>query len=226
MLVKYSALVSDMSGKLNGSVASRNRGGQYLRNKTTPLNPQTAQQVQVRNQFGIISGSWRALTDNDRASWNDSAVNFPYTNVFGDVKYLSGFNLHQQLNTNLRLIGRPVLVNAPVPQEVPTVTVTVPLIDVSDEIMNANIMRSGIDVNGRVLIYATPGMSAGISYMKNRFRLIGHSNTTGVQNIWGMYVAEFGIPAVGTRIFIRVAGVRGDTGQVSPAVQSSGTVVA
>jgi len=47
MKMKFGAIVVDGRGKIGGHVASKNRGGAYLRTKVTPSNPQTGYQAAV-----------------------------------------------------------------------------------------------------------------------------------------------------------------------------------
>jgi hypothetical protein len=118
MKMKFGALVVAGSGKIGGQVASRNRAGAYLRTKSTPINPQTASQSAVRSRLASISQSWRDLTAAQRAAWNGSVSNFQKTDVFGDLRNPTGFNLYQRLNNNLVTIGKTEIQVPPVPSEV------------------------------------------------------------------------------------------------------------
>ena len=70
MKILWGALVVDGRRKIGGQVASKNRGGAYMRNKVTPVNPQTAAQTAIRNRLAGLSQAWRALTAAQRAAWN------------------------------------------------------------------------------------------------------------------------------------------------------------
>ena len=70
--VLFSALISDMRNKLNGSVFAKNRGGSYLRTKVTPVNPQTVAQVHKRQHgAGNLRGGNRALSGSARVRRRD-----------------------------------------------------------------------------------------------------------------------------------------------------------
>src|SRR5574337_1436553 len=109
------AIVADIRNKLNGSVFSKNRYGSYVRTKVTPVNPQTAFQVGIRSVLTSQSQAWRGLTDAQRQSWIDAAVNFPVTDIFGNIKHLSGSALFVKLNTVLYNAGFATLTVAPSP---------------------------------------------------------------------------------------------------------------
>lgn len=66
-----SAILTTMSGKLGGAVASKARGGiQYFRKLVIPSNPRTTGQTTIRAILSQLAGSWRTvLTDVQRAGW-------------------------------------------------------------------------------------------------------------------------------------------------------------
>lgn len=216
--IKYSALVSDMRNKLNGSVASKNRYGSYLRNKVTPVNPQTSFQQNVRQMLGSLSSQYRGITPAQRQSWINGAQNFPFTDIFGDTRYLSGQTLFVKLNTNLVNAGESVIDSAPLPVGVPefaatglTATVaggsiTTLSVDTSEETVPAGFVMA---------VYATPPLSPSINFVKNRLRYIGNATaTTGAADILALYTARFGATAAeGEQITVRVALISTDTGQ-------------
>ena len=88
--IKYSALVQEMRNKLNGSVLSKNRYGNYVRNKTTPVNPQTVFQQNQRSRLSAVSQAWSSLSEEARRGFARLAENHPYTDIFGDQKKLDG----------------------------------------------------------------------------------------------------------------------------------------
>src|SRR5690606_4703877 len=121
MKAKFGALVVAGSGQINGFVASRNRAGAYFRTKVTPVNPQTASQNAVRQRLTGNAQAWRGLSEAQRASWNAAVSGFARTDIFGDLKNPSGFNLFVRINNNLEAAGQSPLTAAPVPSEVLTV---------------------------------------------------------------------------------------------------------
>lgn len=226
MKIKYSALVSDVSGKLNGSVAARNLGGNYLRNKITPLNPQTAYQMARRGAFGSVAGLWRGLTFAQVTAWNGAAKEFPYTDQFGDTRYLSGFSLHQKLNTNLSLISRPALADPPVPMEIPQGEVLSVVFQNDTETFNVTAGFANEPIPGFVAIYATKGMPVGKSFVKNEYRLITIASSPTTGNFYDAFVLRFGVPPTGSIVHVKVAWINPDTGQRTPDYSGRGQVTA
>lgn len=217
--IKYSALVSDMRNKLNGSVLSKNRAGSYVRNKTTPVNPQTQYQQAVRQRLGALSTEWGGLTPAQRASWLAATPSFPYTDIFGDKKELDGKSLFVKLNSNLNSIGSATITSAPA-------TVGIPVFG----IINAEATEGGIGIDDFVLtmsaaampagfalaVYATPAVKPGVSFVKNKFRFIGTATVAAsVADITAIYNARFpGVVPAGSTIHVRVALVSTTSGQM------------
>lgn len=226
--VKFSALISEMRGKLNGSVFSRNRGGAYLRNKVTPLNPQTIFQVGVRAFFTTITQSWRGLSAANRTAWNSIVPNFVGTDIFGDSLTPSGSNLHQKLNLNLLNIGEPVITTPPIPAPV------IPFESMSIVISNGGgtvlITYSPVILaTDTVLVFATPGVSPGREFVKNDYRLIGIMEAADVTpfDIAASYITKFGsLPAIGQKVFIRVKTIIKASGLQSGELSAQTLVVA
>jgi len=58
MKIKFGAIVVAGSGKIGGHVASKNRGGAYLRTKVTPTNPNSPAQAGARALLASLSTGW------------------------------------------------------------------------------------------------------------------------------------------------------------------------
>lgn len=204
MKVKFGMIVTDGSGKLGGQVMSSNRGGKYIRTKVTPSNPQTVAQQNVRAIFSSLSTAWAGLTEAQRLSWNGAVADYSTTDIFGDLKNPSGFNLFMKLNGNLATIGVAPLSVAPSKDEVPYTLLGSAVADVSSTTFILTFAGAEYDTTP-VFITATPPLSAGKSNVKSEFRGIGYSNSTlGDLDIWALYVAKFGVPPVGANITVGV----------------------
>jgi len=86
-----------LSGKLNGTVYARNKGGAYIRNWVKPTNPKTAAQSSVRSFFSDSSKTWKTLETSVKNAWNYYATSyFKAKRIKPGVVY-SGFNAFQSL---------------------------------------------------------------------------------------------------------------------------------
>jgi hypothetical protein len=85
------SLAGTLSGSMGGMTASRNRGGQYLRRRVVPVNPNSPRQQAARASFTNAIQDWTGvLTDAQRTSWATYAANTPRTDVLGQALVLTG----------------------------------------------------------------------------------------------------------------------------------------
>lgn len=227
--IKFTAIVAEMRNSIAGTTFSKNRYGNYARTKVTPVNPQTAYQQDQRQLLSSLSASWRALTQAQRDQWTAQAQNYQRTDIFGDVKVLSGQALYVGLNINLERAGE-ARIDAPLsPVESPQLAVTAmtAVYDISDDEMNVTVTISpaAIPAGFALVIYATPGVSAGKSFVKNLYRYLGtFTVSVGVATLSTAYNARFGNVAVGDYIYLRAALVSTDTGALGIPVEISSIV--
>lgn len=225
--IKYSALVSDMRNKLNGSVMSKNRYGSYVRNKVTPVNPQTSHQQAQRQMLGSLSAQWRQLTQAQRDGWIDAAPNFPITDAFGDTLILSGNALFIALNKNLLNAGSSSIDSAPTPEETPTVAISNLSAAAGTPALSFDIDPTTAPANHVLFVKATPGLSPGINFVKNRLRFIGLGTiTTGSVDILTEWQDRFGTLVAGQRISVTAYFVNNVTGQAGVPVAATVIVAA
>lgn len=228
MKMKFGAIVVDARNKIGGHVASKNRAGNYLRTKTTPVNPQTTFQISVRAFFATISAAWRGLTANQRAAWNAAVQDFKRTDIFGDLRNPSGANLHQRLNQNLALIGEPFITSPPMPDVVPDSGIVTLSAAAGAGTMTVAFTGTPVPAATQYVIEATPMMSPGRSYAKNQFRRLTTVAAAGTSpaNIHTLYTARFGALVAGQKIFVRVKAVSETTGLTSQYQQGEVIVAA
>lgn len=220
-LIKLTAIVDNISGKLNGTVFAKNKGGHYMRSKSKPTNPRTAQQMAVRGAFGAISSAWRSLPEAARNAWNEMASDFPYINKLGDSKILSGFALHQKLNRNVGLVGGDTLQYPPAPQGVASLSAITPNFKV-ELLQVTGAAVSELGQKNKVVIYATPAISPGVSNFQNRLRQIQIADVddlgTGI-DFTTAYSNLFGAPVAGQKIGVAVRAINENTGEASVMLQ-------
>lgn len=219
--ILYSALVSDMRNKLNGSVMARNRYGSYVRTKVTPVNRQSAAQMNQRGQFGFLSANWRELTQEQRDGWNAAAINFPRTDIFGMSRNLSGQALYISLNRNLYNAGAALITDAPVPRGVADLQVAITLAtsDGSDFILNQTVAPAALPADAAILVYATPPVSAGREFVKNLYKLIqtvkAADVTAGEFQSGEAYMSVFGNAREEMKVGVQYVTVNLSTGEAS-----------
>lgn len=214
-LIKMAHIVAEARGSIAGTVFSRNSYGAYLRAKVTPTNKRSVAQQVVRQYLAQLAQGWRGLTAAQRAGWNQSAVNFSRTNIFGDSVQLTGFNLYMRLNKNLLDIGQSVIAAAPVPSSVAGFTSFSITPDESTGDFEIT-FAPAISAGQSVLVFATAPLSAGKDFVKSELRQIDvlTSTDTSPVDITTAYNAKFGaLPPAGTKAFVQIVTVNDTTGQ-------------
>ena len=204
MKLKFGAIVTDGRGKIGGHVASKNRAGAYLRTKVTPTNPDTVAQRQARSILSSLSQRWSTLFESQRQGWNEAVKEWGTTDIFGDIKKPSGINLFVKLNSNLLNVGLPMVLDVPPKSEVPAVVIVSASYSISTD--TVLIVFDNANANGQIaLVRATPKLSAGVSFVKSQFRVIGFE-TVFMDNLSlaGLYRDKFGAVSTGANIYVSV----------------------
>lgn len=225
--IKYSALVSEMRNKLNGSVLSKNRYGNYIRNKVTPVNPQTSFQQNVRALLSSVSQAWAGLSEAGRNGFTALAQNHPFTDIFGDSKTLDGKAMFSKLNMNLQKIGLSPITVAPVFVGMPFIEIISVTPSVSAG-LQIQINEAVIPAGFTAVVDATPALPATINFVKNRYRQVGTGTAVANEIDASLaYDARFGALAsgdIGKVVHVRLSLVSNTTGQVSIASEGSAVV--
>lgn len=217
MKIKFGAIVTDGRNKIGGHVASKNKAGNYLKTKSTPTNPNTSFQSSVRQNFGSLAQSWRGLTQAQRDSWIAGAKKFPYTDIFGDSKILSGFSLYMQLNSNLNSVGAALLTTCPAPASVSAASLVEVLFSEVGE-LSFDFLPAPVPTGHSMVCSSTPSLALGKAYSKSQIRQLAHfpATTTSTQDVGADFISRFGpIPSI-ANITVGVHNVLLSTGQVSP----------
>jgi len=228
MKIKFGALVVAGRGKVGGHVASRNRAGAYLRTKVTPVNPSSVDQQGVRNRFAGISSDWRGLTDAQRLSWNSAVAAFSQTDIFGDLKNPTGFNLHQKLNNNLLNIGKAQIAVPPASEAIEALTSLSAVVATGAGTATLT-YTDAIGAASSVIVMATPALSPGITFVKSEYRQIAVMVTADTTpfSIETEYEAKFGaIGAEGQKVFFKMYHVNWATGQAGIPLSCSCLITA
>ena len=212
--IKFGMMMTDARGKLGGQVFSKNRAGSYIRTKTTPVNPQTQAQMASRQLLGSLSTGWNALSASAIQAWNEAVDNWKSTDIFGDIKVPTGKNLYTALNKNSLGAGGSAISLPPEKMELDTIPSVGATFDISEEELELTIKT--VPANHILQVWATPPVNEGVSYVKNKLRVIANVTVGPVTggDMWLAYVAKFGAPVLGQKIFVgvRYIGKNGQAG--------------
>ena len=226
MKVKFGAIIVDGRNKIGGHVLSKNRAGAYMRTKVTPVNPQTVAQMNVRNRFAGLSSAWKALTAAERLAWNNAVAAYAKTDIFGDLKNPSGFNLHQSLNNNLLNVGESAITT---PLDSAAVGAYEEMsFTIENDVESLEITFDPLsDVDHKTVVLATPAISPGRFNVSNRYRQIAvlDPEAPSLHDALAAYSAVFGaIGSTGMKVFISMFQVNINTGQAGLPIAASALI--
>lgn len=189
------------SGSFAGQTSSRNRFGQYVRNRSTPVNPDSTFQSAVRARLSNNAAAWRGLTDTQRAGWESLGAGISRTDSLGQSYTLNGFEAYCLVNNNNAAAGNALVSTAPAIVDPGTLaTATVTLTNAAFSVAyTATPLAAGV----RLFAYASPQRSAGRSF-ENDYRLIAVSAAAAASpaNIFAAYQTRLGTPVTGNKVFL------------------------
>lgn len=122
--VKYGGIVTEIKGKLGGTVFQKSKSGGTAKNKGMhgkakgfgrSTNSQTFGDATQKNQkrFASITKMWQALSSVQKSNWSSLATSWTFKNKFGEVYTASGYQVFCAANLNLGILGLPYIQDAP-----------------------------------------------------------------------------------------------------------------
>lgn len=195
------------SGSIGAKTHSHNRAGQYIRARRSPTQPVgTGRRATQRAHFGAASGGWGGLTYAEQASWAAYADAHPYVDRLGQSIKLTGHQMYVAINAQLLNCGSAQNTLPPVSSVVFAIGV-VTFTAVSAGAITLTLAGDG-DVSDFALISFSAPKSSGTTFCKTFWQAHVIAGDSGVANVeTARYQAQFGVPAVGSRIFYKVTPV-------------------
>jgi len=168
-LIKTGGLISEIRGSIGGTTYSRGRYGAIARNRTIPVQPNSARQMVVRNNMKLLINEWNDyMTQAERDGWIQYAAAVPMKNSLGETIYLSGQNhyirsamvgLRPQLNQNAIA---PTIQNLSIIGTPPVCTIVGATGIMSIAFSNGDSWAT--EVGGGMIVYAGTPVNAGVKY--------------------------------------------------------------
>ncbi len=190
------------SGKRGITVSQGGRYGQISRSLAIPTNPRTASQMATRTIFASVNSAWRNLTEAQRLAWAAAAKNYTSKSRCGTSGTLTGSQLFSKINCTLSQFGQATVTDPPAKPTFPdlapqnmvianaagvvSIKLTCPTPPGENTVLRAQAPQSaGREAPGQAAIIGTCPAAVG-----------------GSADITAIYVAKFGAPAPGTKIFV------------------------
>jgi hypothetical protein len=191
------------SGRVGPVVYVNSRYGQLVRQYVPPRNPKSPQQQLNRSNFGQVSSRWRALAPAQRIAWCIAAADSYTISRTGRRVALNGYNYFIRVNAARAHLG---LSQFDLPPAVPSFS--------PNPVAELSIANTGGTITVKLRVPSQPGqytlvqgaapVSAGVRCVQH-FPLLGllPAPVDGWSDITALYVARYGVPMVGTAVFIR-----------------------
>ena len=201
--IKPSALISDIRGKLGGSIFQKASSGLVVRAKCTPINKRSANQVISRNIASLTATAWLQLSASDREQWTNYVQYNPINQRNSKELFVSGQQAFLKFNNYRLQYSLPILT---VPEfnkcELTPIEMTLSRIGMQ---LRASSSRAMVSADEFIILFVTVRMSAAINNPGNRYKLIKFVTTDAMNfNITSDYVDVYGIiPEVGDTVFIK-----------------------
>lgn len=214
-------LTDPRSGSYQGLTSSRNRYGQYVRTRATPVNPASAAQTAVRARFSTNASAWRNLTAIQQEGWIALGELMVRNDSLGQSYNLTGFQAYLSVNDNLAAAGDALVSAAPAydpPANSLAITPTL-----TTAAFSIAWLATPLPAGQRVFISASPQRSPGRNF-EGDYRLIQVSAAAAASPlaIFSNYQARFGTPVLGRKVFISVQTYK--AGFLGPAIATSAIV--
>lgn len=179
--------VAEMRRSIAGNTFSRNKGGAYARQRVRPINPQTPEQIAARERISLLSKRWGvSLTQPQRDAWTAFAEINTVVDVLGQNLQLSGIQMYIKLNARILVVSGTIIDDAPLNQDVSqivTATATISLTGGPGLEYTVAFSPTPAVATEELQVFSTPLLSPGISFVKNRIRLIIPDGDTAVSPI-------------------------------------------
>lgn len=201
-LIQFGAIVTNIRGKVGGSVFSNNIAGATVRNKSLPKRRTTDQKSLVNNLWQYLTQVWLVLTSGLRQPWEDYALNFTFHNKLGapvaakaNIVFSTTNRFYYYINNNIIL--------APFTFEPPPVA-SLQAVSFNVTLPEAKMFFTPVPIDVYVFVYATRPYGLGKrSFMEKRVRYIKHQLLLAGDSevdFYDEYVAIFGVPPVGQSV--------------------------
>lgn len=176
-LMKFQSLIiSRGSGSLGGVTFSHNKGGQYMRARTTPTDPGTSFQTFVRTSMAQLVNLWvNVLTQLQRDQWDVYASQVPLLDQFGDARTVTGMNMYVRGNLPRLQAGLPRADDGPTTFSTGEFTQAIVTYSLATGITvnfsNADVWANEDD--SAMLIYVSHPHNPSVNFHKSGYRFAG-----------------------------------------------------
>lgn len=209
-----SALMTEATGHIDGLVASHNRWGHYFRPRVTPVNPNSTRQSVQRSILANLANLYQDLTPEQRGLWAEFGAAVPSTNRLGQEIFLTGQLSYIKANSNLELIGQPLVSDPPAEMNNGQAVTPDPETweyNIDTDTWSITVNRAGLEsVDGHVLTFRGRAMNPSRNFYGGPYQLadveaiaLGVDTAIPTAQIGIDDLSDYTIPETGAKIPMR-----------------------
>ena len=215
--------VSQASGRVGGTIFSRNRGGAYMRNGSKPTRVTTPAAQGIKAITAAQSQAWAGLTSAVREQWIEWAAQNPVINRLGQSRTLSGHQAFVQINARLVYAAFSALTSPPIGSAPAAIVPGAVTFDDSPAALTVAFAPSPAPTGVAVQCFAYLADSPGVSYVRNRLALVTTSAAAATTplDILADVTERFGTPQVGQTLHVGMRALDSTSGLVSSIFYTS-----
>ena len=191
------------SGRKGSVVYVNSRHGKLARQYVGPRDPRTLDQQRKRSNLVAVCNRWRTLTPEQRAAWRIASANNYFVTEAGRRVHLNGYNFFVSLNMRRADLDLPQF---DLPPAEPVFS--------PNPVADLVITNTGGKITLKLRVPSPPAqytLVQGAAPVRTGVRCVQHfpflgllpPPTDGWSDITELYVARYGVPKVGTAIWIR-----------------------
>lgn len=231
MLVQYGGGIQDARGSIGGQTHSRNRFGNYVRARTTPVNPKSSRQNLIRAAISSLAQQWSNILDQaQRDLWEVYADSITRTNKLGQQIKLTGFNHFIRSNSIRLQSADSVILPGPTVLTLPGAD---PVFEVEVDETNQEIsvtfdetLAWNQEDNGFMYVFMSQPKQVGINFIGGPFRLAGALDGATGTPLTSPQVLAVPFPVAENQVIVCRARISELDGRLSDTFQFQSSVIA
>jgi len=201
-VIKLSAFVTRISGKVGGSVFQMTSNGQVVKNNSYSLPQNSPRQTIAQTKIQTVSSRWLLLTPAQKDDWILQGVNYPYQNKVGEESIYNGYQLFLKLNNNLLAAKLPINIEVPTFEAVAFGSSFV--FNIGQSFLEAFI--SGAVAGQTIVFYISKAVTLNTSGSNLIYSEFAQKTLADGDNFFDViveYEEMFGVPISGLRYYLR-----------------------
>jgi hypothetical protein len=192
------------SGKRGGIVWQRNRYGQISHALVIPANPRTPEQVSVREVWSAVNARWPMLAQAQRECWGEESRTKRSKPRLQQSGPLTGYLLFMKINVALGCWGKEQVDLPPKYPRFPRRAISGFAVTNVASVIKLGLVCRGDPGDHTIIRVSLPRSERCKVCTDFRGLCLCPPPVEGIVDITALYTAKFGVPPVGSKIFVRV----------------------